>query len=88
MDKASGVTLLFPHILGRHIWNRTTNLIGQAPEWCRRKSCRPKSAIAIAWATESASKVHKDYGTRTTLTSLLEDMLKIFAVTDWGYYEE
>jgi hypothetical protein len=62
MDRASGVTLLFPHILGRHIWNRTTNLIGQAPEWCRRKSRRPKSAIAIAWATESASKVHKDYG--------------------------
>jgi hypothetical protein len=28
------------------------------------------------------------YGTRTTLTSLLEDMLEIFAVTNWGYYEE
>jgi hypothetical protein len=85
MDRANGVTLLFPHILGRHIWNRTTNLIGQAPEWCRRKSRRPKSAIAIARATESASKVHKDYGTKTPPTSLLDDILKIFAVTDWGY---
>jgi hypothetical protein len=87
MDGASGVTLLFPHILGRHIWNRTTNLIGQAPEWCRRKSRRPKPAIAIAWATENASKVHKNYGTKTPPTSLLDDILKIFAVTDWGYYE-
>lgn len=38
--------------------------------------------------SEGSSKIHKDYGTKTPPDVLYDDMTKIFAVTDWGYYED
>jgi hypothetical protein len=34
-----------------------------------------------------SSRVHQEYGTATPPEILFEDMTKIFAVTDWGFYE-
>jgi integrase len=47
-----------------------------------------RAEYIMGHVSEGASKVHKSYGTKTPPTSLLDDMLKIFDVTDWGYYEE
>ena len=47
-----------------------------------------KTEYILGHVSEGASRVHKRYGTKTPPTSLLEDMLKIFAVKDWGYYED
>lgn len=35
-----------------------------------------------------SSRVHQKYGTKTPPFVLYDDMLKIFQVTDWGYYED
>jgi len=37
--------------------------------------------------SEGSSAIHRSYGTLTPPQVLLEDMLSIFSVTDWGYYE-
>ena len=35
----------------------------------------------------ASSRIHQKYGTKTPPSVLLDDMIKIFNVTDWGYYE-
>ena len=37
--------------------------------------------------SEGSSAIHRKYGTMTPPQIFLEDMLSIFAVTDWGYYD-
>ena len=47
-----------------------------------------RAEYILGHVPEGSSKIHKRYGTKTPPASLLDDLLKIFAVSDWGYYEE
>lgn len=47
-----------------------------------------RAEYILGHVSEGSSKIHKRYGTKTPPASLLDDLLKIFAVSDWGYYEE
>jgi integrase len=47
-----------------------------------------RTEYILGHVSDGASQIHKRYGTKTPPTTLLEDMLKIFTVGDWGYYED
>jgi integrase len=57
----------------------------------RARSAKGVSLARAEYVTghksEGSSAIHKSYGTMTPPQVLLEDMLSIFAVTDWGYYD-
>ena len=37
--------------------------------------------------SDSSSKIHKEYGTKTPPEILFDNMSAIFSVSDWGFYE-
>ena len=47
-----------------------------------------RAEYIMGHVSEGSSKIHKAYGTKTPPDILFDDMTKIFAVTDWGYYED
>lgn len=47
-----------------------------------------RAEYILGHVSTGSSKIHKRYGTKTPPTSLLDDMLKIFSICDWGYYED
>ena len=82
----------------RHIVN---DLMGiDSPEvvpYSARHTMRDRSEVAnistsraeyiMGHKSAASSRIHQKYGTKTPPSVLLDDMIKIFEVADWGYYE-
>lgn len=47
-----------------------------------------RAEYIMGHVSEASSRIHKGYGTKTPPTELLDDLIKIFEVKDWGYYED
>lgn len=47
-----------------------------------------RAEYLMGHVSDGSSKIHREYGTKTPPEFLLEDMTKIFAVKEWGFYDD
>tara|TARA_E500000178_G_scaffold221437_1_gene218471 strand:+ start:171 stop:416 length:246 start_codon:yes stop_codon:yes gene_type:complete len=48
---------------------------------------KSRAEYIMGHVSDGSSRIHKEYGTKTPPQILLDDMIKIYEVTDWGYYD-
>ena len=82
----------------RNIVNNVMGISDRAVvPYSARHTLRDRSAAArielgraeyiMGHISDGSSKIHKEYGTKTPPEILFDDMTEIFAVSEWGFYE-